>query len=84
MTCISIIVIFVPAYKISDRDLVINLVATTVDTVCVGSIILILVTSTYRRIVCKMFFFTLCTTDYVAVISLVVLILLKPYYVTRA
>ena len=41
------------------RDLVINLVAATVDTVCVGSIILILVTSKYGRTVCKMLFFCL-------------------------
>ena len=42
------------------RDLVINLVASPVDTVCVGSLILILVTSAYRRIVRKMFFLSLC------------------------
>ena len=52
------------------RDLVINLVAIPVDTVCVGSLILILVTSTYTRIVRKMFFFLfarkfrLCYCDY--------------------
>ena len=52
-------------------DLVINPGATTVDTVCVGSIILILVTSKYRRIACKMLFFCLfarqfrlCCCDY--------------------
>ena len=49
----------------------INLVATAVVTVCVGSIILILVTSKYRRTVCKMLFFChfarqlrLCCGDY--------------------
>ena len=56
------------------------------DTVCVGSIILILVTSKYRRIVCKMLVFVSLhdNSDYVAVITLVVLISLKSHYVTRA
>ena len=40
-----------------DRDLMSTFVVITVDhTVCVGSVMLILVISTYRRIVCKMFF----------------------------
>ena len=68
------------------RDLVINLVAATVDTVCVGSIILVLVTSKYRRTVCKVFFFVALhdNSDYVAVITFVVLISLRSYYVTSA
>ena len=57
----------------------INLVAITVDTVWVESVILILVTSTYRRIVCKMFFLSLRdNSDYVTVITLDVLIFLSP------
>ena len=64
----------------------INLVATAVVTLCVGFITLILVTSKYRRTVSKMLFFVTShdNSDYVAVITLVVLISLESYYVTRA
>ena len=64
----------------------INLVAATVDTVCVGSIILVLVTSKYRRTVSKMLFFVVLhdNSDYVAVITFVGLISLRSYYVTSA
>ena len=55
-------------------DLVINLVAITVDTVCVGSILFILVTSSCRRIVGMMFCLSLrVNSDYVAVITSVIL-----------
>ena len=47
---------------------------------CVGSIILILVSSTYRRIVAKMSSLSLRNnSDYVTAITLVVLISLESY-----
>ena len=62
----------------------INLVAITMDAVCVGSVIIILVRSTtYRRIVFKMFFVSLDDSDHVAVITLAVLIPFRFYYVAR-
>ena len=63
----------------------INLVAITMDAVCVGSVIIILVRSTtYRRIVFKMFFVSLDDSDHVTVITLAVLIPFRFYYVARA
>ena len=65
-------------------DLVINLVAITMDTLSVGSVIVILVTSTYRRIVFKMFIVSLDDSDHVTVITLAVLVPFRFSYVARA
>ena len=58
--------------------------AITVDTLCLASVILILVISAYRRIACRMLFLSLDNSDYVTVTSLAVLISLRSYYVARA
>ena len=57
-----------------------NLVAITAYTVCVGSVVLLLVSSTSRRIVDKMFWSLCDNSVYVTVIT-IVLISLKSYYV---
>ena len=51
---------------------------------CVGSVIVILVRSTYSRIVFKMFFVSIDDSDHFTVITLAVLITLRFYYVARA
>ena len=58
--CIIINIIYGPIKF--QRDLVINLVAITIDNVT-----WILVTSTYRRVVCKMFFVSLDDSDHFVV-----------------
>lgn len=71
ITCISILVIYGP-YSISLQSCD-NLEAIAVNTVCIGSVIFILMAS-YERIVCKMYFVSLHNSDYVTVIMFAVLI----------